>query len=111
MVLPLFYWEADMAHITISEGLGWLKTLRARHAELIQLRNANGSKVTVDYNNRQSTTVPEYDAVKLDEMIAALARDIRLCETGIKRTNAKTHIEGYDYNDAILGELKEPRRA
>src|SRR5687767_12998673 len=28
--------------ITINEGLSWLKTLRARHSELVTLRNENG---------------------------------------------------------------------
>ena len=30
-----------MAHVTINEGLAWLKTLKKRHEELLALRNDN----------------------------------------------------------------------
>lgn len=33
-----------MAHITINEGLAWLKTLKKRHEELLTLRNDNAHR-------------------------------------------------------------------
>lgn len=90
---------------SISEGLGWLKTLKARHAELVALRNQNSAEVTVDYQGKQTTRTPTYDAKVLDKHIAALAREIRLCDTAIKATNATTEVKDYVLDDDILAEL------
>jgi hypothetical protein len=35
-----------------------------------------------------------------------LAREIRLLDQAMKATNAKTVVEGYDQDDAVLGELE-----
>ncbi len=35
-----------------------------------------------------------------------VAREIRLLEQAMKATNAKTIVEGYDQDDAVLGELQ-----
>jgi hypothetical protein len=40
-----------------------------------------------------------------DRLVTRVAREIRLLEQALKRTNAKTMIEAYDQNDAALGEL------
>src|SRR3990167_704534 len=74
----------DMA--TISEGINWLKTLQTRHQELIQLRD-NNARLIVTRNmalNTSEEQKPTYDAKTLDRRITLLAREIRLCNDGIK---------------------------
>lgn len=90
---------------SISECLGWLKTLKARHAELITLRNQNSAEVTVDYGGKTTTKTLMYDAKDLDKKIAVLAREIRLCDTAIKQTNATTVVKEYELDDDVLAEL------
>lgn len=92
--------------ITISEGLGWLKTLKARHAELVNLRNVNSAEVTTDYQGKTVTRTPSYNAKVLDKRIAILAREIRLCDTAIKATNGTTDVKGYESDDDVLAELE-----
>ena len=46
-----------------------------------------------------------YDVKVLDRVVTAVAREIRLLEQALKATNAKTSIDGYEQNDAVLGEL------
>lgn len=91
--------------VTISESLGWLKTLKARHTELIGLRNANAAETTVDYQGKQVTKTPLYDPKDLDKKIAVLAREIRLCDSAIKATNAQTLVKDYVMDDDVLAEL------
>ena len=90
---------------TISEALGWLKTLKARHAELVQLRNINSAEVAVDYQGKTTTRTPSYDAKELDKRIAVLAREIRICDTAIKTTNGQTEVKDYVMDDDVLAEL------
>lgn len=90
---------------TISECLGWLKTLKGRHAELIQLRNSNSAEVSVDYQGKQTTRTPTYNAKDLDKKIAVLAREIRICDTAIKTMNGKVLVEDYVLDDDVLAEL------
>ena len=92
-------------NISISEGLGWLKTLKARHAELVALRNANSAEVEVDYQGKQTTRTPLYDAKDLDKKVAVLAREIRLCDNAIKSTNSSTQVKDYVMDDDVLAEL------
>lgn len=91
--------------ITISQGLGWLKTLKSRHAELVALRNQNSAEVTTDYNGKTTTKTPTYDVKELDKRIAVLAREIRLCDTAIKDTNGVTKVRDYVMDDEVLAEL------
>lgn len=96
-----------MASITLNEGLAWLKVLRARHAELVQLRNQN-SDVETRFYGRDSTPSekkPVYDIKALDKLIGGVAKEIRLLDTAMKRTNALTPIEGYSQNEDALGEI------
>jgi hypothetical protein len=37
--------------------------------------------------------------------VTRVAREIRLLEQAMKAANAKTVIDGYDQDDAVLGEL------
>lgn len=90
---------------TISECLGWLKTLKARHAELIQLRNVNSAEVDVDYQGKTTTRKPLYDVKELDKRIAVLAREIRLCDTAIKAANGQTIVKDFQVDDDVLAEL------
>lgn len=94
--------------ITISEGLGWLKTLQARHAELVALRNANSATQINRYGNAgdERRVEPTYSAIGLDRRITLIAREIRLLGDAIKRTNASTEVHRYERNDDVLGELE-----
>jgi hypothetical protein len=46
-----------------------------------------------------------YDVKVLDRLVTRVAREIRLLEQALKVANAKTAIEGYEQDDAVLGEL------
>jgi hypothetical protein len=97
-----------MAQITLNEGLAWLKTLKKRHEELIALRDGNAYRerrflgVAAD---KEIVREPVYDVKALDKAVTRVARDIRVLEQALKVTNVKTVIEGYDQDDAVLGEL------
>jgi len=41
----------------------------------------------------------------LDRLVTRVAREIRLLEQALKATNAKTAVDGYSQDDAVLGEL------
>ena len=92
---------------TISEGINWLNTLKQRHAELIRLRDSNAARTSNNYQGVITTTSPTYDARKLDQRITLLAREIRLCNDSLKRTNASTQMVGFELRDDVLGELED----
>lgn len=92
--------------MNISEALGWMKTLKARHSELVNLRNQNSAVTVRRYGNDNETTTPTYDAKALDRRITLLAREMRLLDEAIKRANATTIITGFTRNDDVLGELE-----
>jgi hypothetical protein len=46
-----------------------------------------------------------YDVKALDRLVGRVAREIRLLDQALKATNAKTIVEAYDQDDAVLGEL------
>ena len=97
-----------MATVTINEGLTWLKTLKQRHTELVALRNENAHRETRwlgSHADKSIERVPVYDVKALDTLVAQVAREIRLLETAIKKTNATTVVEGYEQNDAVLGQV------
>jgi hypothetical protein len=48
---------------------------------------------------------PVYDVKGLDRLVTRVAREIRLLEQALKATNARTMVETYDQDDAVLGEL------
>lgn len=98
-----------MAATTINEALIWLKTLRARHAELVSLRNENSKTETRYYGanaDKSTETKPTYDVKKLDLLITAVATEIRLCDMGVKKTNASAVVVGYEINEAALGQVE-----
>ena len=101
-------------YITISEGLGWLKTLRQRHLELISLRDQNSNTETRYYGaNVDKTRViePVYNIKELDRLVSRIAREIRILDEAIKRTNSTMTISDYNKDDAVLGELEMAEKA
>jgi len=48
---------------------------------------------------------PVYDVKVLDRLVTRVAREIRLLEQALKATNARTTVDAYDQDDAVLGEL------
>lgn len=98
-----------MAAITLNEGLAWMKVLRARHAELVALRNQNAEKETRFYGanaDKQVEKAPVYDVKKLDALVGRVAKEVRLLDAAIKRTNATTEIGGYDQSEDALGVIE-----
>lgn len=94
--------------ITINEALGWQRTLKARHAELVALRDENSHTVTRRYGlggDKDVTKEPVYDVKVLDRMITRVAREQRLLDVAIKATNAATQVIDYQHDDDVLGEL------
>ena len=97
-----------MAQITINEGLAWLKTLKKRHEELLALRNDNVHRERRFYGasaDKDNVKEPVYDVKVLDKHVTRVATENRLLEQALKATNAKTAIDIYDQDDAVLGEL------
>ena len=94
--------------ITINEGLAWMKTLKARQGELISLRDQNSERHRryLGANaDKEVVREPLYDPKHLDKMIGAVAREIRILDAALKKTNAVTEILGYSQDEAALGEL------
>ena len=92
--------------ITISQALGWKKTLQERHQELTQLRNENSRQGTRLFGeNKEINVTPTYDAKVIDKLITKIAREMRVIDEAIKTQNALTKIEGYDKDESVLGEL------
>jgi len=97
-----------VAALTINEALVWMKTLKLRHTELVELRNENSHTTTRRYGlggDKDVTTTPTYNVKTLDKMITALAREQRKLEQQIKATNAVTPVLNYQQDEAVLGEL------
>lgn len=98
-----------MAQLTISEGLGWMKTLKERHAELVQLRNENSHTERRFFGanaDKQIDKNPVYDVKKLDALITQVAKEMRLLDAALKKTNATVNVVGYEQNDAVLGQVE-----
>jgi hypothetical protein len=94
--------------ISVSEALTWQKTLKERHGELVNLRNTNAHRERMFYGqnaDKERVVEPLYDVRSLDRLVVALAREMRLVDEAIKRSNAATELGGYDRDDAVLGEL------
>lgn len=93
--------------MNISEALGWMKTLKTRHQELLVLRNQNSATQINHYGDNRTEVKPEYDVKKLDKRVSLVAREIRLLDESIKRTNATTEVPNFVRNDDVLGELED----
>ena len=85
-----------------------LKTLKKRHEELLALRNDNAHRERRFYGasgDKEILKEPVYDVKVLDRLVTRVAREIRLLEQALKATNARTTVDAYDQDDAVLGEL------
>jgi hypothetical protein len=92
-----------MAEITISQALGWLKTLKERHGELIGLRNQNSSRHERLFGEKETIKQePVYDVKSLDRKVNVIAKEIRKLDTAIKSTNATQLVVGYNQDIDIL---------
>lgn len=97
-----------MQNITISEGIGLLKTLRARHAELVALRNENSATETRFFGqnaDKERVKTPLYDVKKLDKLVNQVASEIRKLDAAIKSANVSTPI-AYEWDDSKLGQIE-----
>ena len=95
--------------ISISQGMSWRKILMERHQELVGLRNSNGNRERRLYGaniDKEVIVDPLYDVVALDSMVTRIAREISKLDEAIKTMNQNTIIDGYDRDDAVLGELQ-----
>jgi len=100
--------KADAWLTSLSKGLAWLKTLKKRHEELLALRNDNAHRERRFYGASADKAIvkePVYDVKVLDRLVTRVAREIRLLEQSLKATNARTTVDAYDQDDAVLGEL------
>jgi hypothetical protein len=93
-------------NITVSEGIGLLKTLNQRHAELKALRDENAHKERRFFGvggDKEIERTPVYDVKKLDKTVNRLALDLRKLDNAIKQSNATTVLANYDWDEAVLG--------
>ena len=100
--------DAWLRSRSINEGLAWLKTLKKRHEELLALRNDNAHRERRFYGasaDKEIVKEPVYDVKVLDRLVTRVAHEIRLLEQALKATNARTTVDAYDQDDAVLGEL------
>lgn len=98
-----------MAQITVSEALGLVKTLKERHGELKSLRDENANKERRFYGvggDKTTEKVPVYSVKKLDQTVNRLSLEIRRIDTALKAHNAATKLEGYEWDDAVLGVIE-----
>lgn len=91
--------------MNISQGMGWMKTLKERHNELLNLRNENAKRVTRLLGAKEYVDEPTYDVKALDKLVVAVAKEIRLLDEAIKNTNAITELKGYTKNEDVLGNV------
>lgn len=93
--------------MTLSQSLGWMKTLKERHQELVGLRNANSHREERLFGDKQTVKrEPVYDVKKLDKLVNRVAMEIRKLDEAIKETNGKTELLGFKKDDAILGQVE-----
>lgn len=93
-------------------GLGWvalgLAIMKKRHEEVLALRNDNAHRERRFYGasaDKEIVKEPVYDVKVLDRVVTRVAREIRLLEQALEATNARTTVDAYDQDDAVLGEL------
>ncbi len=96
----------NMAVVTVSEALGLLKALNERHSELVALRNENAHRERRFMGmggDKVLEKVPVYNVKALDKTVNRLALEVRRLDASIKRHNAVTTLENYEWSDEILG--------
>jgi len=93
--------------MTISQAIGWLKTLRERHTELVNLRNTNSHREDRLFGDKQTIKrEPTYDVKKLDKLVNKVAMEVRKLDEAIKETNAKTEVIGFKKDENALGQVE-----
>jgi len=95
--------------MTINEAMIWQKTLQARHAELVALRNQNSYRVRQFRGigaDKESVQEPTYDVKALDRLVDRIAREMRKLDSALKATNAITAVIGYDADESALGTIE-----
>jgi hypothetical protein len=97
-----------MAEITIIEGSRGSRRSRSvtknSWHSVTTTRIASGV-FTARPPTKEIVKEPVYDVKVVDHLVTRVAREIRLLEQALKTTNARTAIEAYDQDDAVLGEL------
>jgi hypothetical protein len=94
--------------ITINEALTAKQTLAERYEELKSLRNENSAVRTTRYGLKGDVperVEPLYDVVALDRLVSRVAAEKRKLDAAIKATNAVIRVRGYEWDEAVLGEL------
>jgi hypothetical protein len=96
------------AQNSISQAMGWKKTMDDRHNELVALRNQNSIREhrTYGQTDKERVIKPQYDVVSLDQTISKLAMELRKLDEAIKHTNNTAMVAGYVRDEKVLGELK-----
>lgn len=95
--------------ITVSEGIGLLKTLNQRHAELKALRDENAYRERRMFGvggDKEVIKEPVYNVKKLDQTTNQIALQIRKLDNAIKQSNATTQLYNFDWDDAVLGVIE-----
>ena len=83
-----------------------MKSLKARHSELVTLRNENSKESSRFFGDREvKIDKPVYDVKNLDKLINGVAKEVRTLDEAIKNTNTKTEIIGYTKNEPAFGEI------
>jgi hypothetical protein len=94
--------------ITISEALGWKQTLSSRYGELTRLRDQNstsGHRYIGANADKAVEVKPTYDVKELDKLITRIAREQRMLDAALKKTNATVQVLDYEQDDDVLGEV------
>lgn len=95
--------------VTVNEALGLLKTLRQRHEELKALRTGNAERERRFYGatgDKEVVKEPVYSVKSLDRTVNRVALEIRKLDNAIKQHNAVSRLEGYDWNEDVLGVIE-----
>ena len=89
--------------MTVNEGLSYMKALKARHKELVELRGANKSERMYMRETKENyIEKPAYDVSAVDKKVMAVAKEIRLLDAAIKNSNAKTQLADFTSDETAL---------
>ena len=91
--------------ITVSQALTWMKILKDRKKELIDLRNNNANENRRMFGTREDIQTPVYDVKKVDVAVRKITMEISKLDMIIKDVNARTKID-YIPDESILGEVE-----
>ena len=92
--------------MTINEGLAYIKTLKARHKELADLRGENKSERFYTRTEREVIERPVYDVKAIDKRAQEVAKEIRLLDSAIKAANATTKLKDFTPNESVFDSIE-----